>query len=205
MSAAPTTAEFVLELRAEEIPAGYLAPAATALRESVEKALRESGIAATGLETSHTPRRIVLRTFSKCHGLAGLRCGYLVGDSSRVGDLARRQPPFSVSTVAQHAAGAALRDDAHRGRSVRLNAAERERVGDALTRRGVAFVAGHGNFLMVNTWPLPALDAYERLLRRGIIVRPLDDYRLASHIRVTIGLPEENTSFVEHLAHVLES
>ncbi|MCK6529756.1 glycine--tRNA ligase subunit beta [Myxococcota bacterium] len=61
MSAAPTTAELVLELRAEEIPAGYLAPAAAALREAVEKSLRESGVAAPDLQTAHTPRRIVLR------------------------------------------------------------------------------------------------------------------------------------------------
>jgi histidinol-phosphate aminotransferase len=151
------------------------------------------------------PRLLVLRTFSKCYGLAGFRCGYAVGDPALLAQLARRQAPFSVSALAQAAAGAALLDDAHLERSRRLNEVERAALRQALARRRLPCVGGHGNFLTIDTSPLKGSAVYARLLSQGVIVRPLDPYDLDCFIRVTVGLPEENQIFLQHLSALFPS
>ncbi len=147
------------------------------------------------------PQLVVLRTFSKIHGLAGLRVGYGVGPGWLVDLVDRVRDPFNVNLLAQVGALAALGDDAHIEASREANRQGLrflERVCRAL---GLGFVPGHGNFLLVDVGD--AAEAYESLLRAGVIVRPVAGYGFPRHLRVTVGTPEENTTFAQALAALL--
>jgi histidinol-phosphate aminotransferase len=144
---------------------------------------------------------IVLRTFSKIHGLAGLRVGYALGDPRMMAILRRLQMPFSVSAVAEAAAVAALGDEAFPNESRALNTAERARVEKALTAANIEYVPSFGNFILLRVGAGRAV--FQELMRRGIIVRPVDNYQLPEWIRVSIGLPRENDSFLEHLLDIV--
>jgi histidinol-phosphate aminotransferase len=147
------------------------------------------------------PNVIVLRTFSKIHGLAGLRVGYALGDPRMMAILRRLQMPFSVSAVAEAAAVAALGDEAFPNETRALNAAERARVEKALTAANIEYVPSSGNFILLRVGAGRAV--FQELMRRGIIVRPVDNYQLPEWIRVSIGLPRENDSFLEHLLDIV--
>lgn len=151
--------------------------------------------------TDHLPEKrpnvVVLRTFSKIHGLAALRVGYVIGDPRLLGLLRRLQTPFSVNALAEAAAVAALADPEFAEKARLLNLRERTRVQDALTAAGMEFVPSYGNFVLLRTGS--SRGTYEALLRRGIIVRPMESYGLSEWVRVSIGLPEENDAFLQHL------
>ncbi len=143
---------------------------------------------------------LVLRTFSKVYGLAGLRVGYGLGAPDLIGILRRLAPPFSVNSMAQGGALAALGDQDFVARSVALNATERGRLSDALDRHGFEYVPSSGNFVLLHVGDGPA--AFQALMRRGVIVRPVANYGLGEWIRVSIGLPEENDLFLRHLTEL---
>jgi histidinol-phosphate aminotransferase len=143
------------------------------------------------------PNVVVLRTFSKIHGLAGLRVGYAIGDPRLLGLLRRLQTPFSVSALAEAAAVAALADPEFAEKSRLLNLRERTRLQEALAAADMDFVTSHANFVLLRTGS--SRGTYEALLRRGIIVRPMESYGLPEWVRVSIGLPEENDAFLRHL------
>lgn len=151
--------------------------------------------------TDHLPEKrpnvVVLRTFSKIHGLAALRVGYVIGDPRLLGLLRRLQTPFSVNALAEAAAVAALADPEFAEKARLLNVRERTRVQDALTAGGMEIVPSYGNFVLLRTGS--SRGTYEALLRRGIIVRPMESYGLPEWVRVSIGLPEENDAFLQHL------
>jgi histidinol-phosphate aminotransferase len=147
------------------------------------------------------PNVVVLRTFSKIHGLAGLRVGYAIADPRMVRILRRLQLPFSVSALAEAAAVAALGDEDFPGQARALNTVERARVAAALTAADVEYIPSHGNFLMFRVGAGRAV--FQALLRRGVIVRPLDNYQLPEWLRVSIGLPHENDRFLGQLREVL--
>jgi histidinol-phosphate aminotransferase len=134
-------------------------------------------------------RLIVLRTFSKAYGLAANRVGYAVGPAEVVGQLNRVRAPFNVGTLGQMAALAALDDPEHVARYVELNRVERARVGKGLAQLGLRVAPSQTNFLFVD-FGRPRTEVYDRLLRVGVIVRPIPVGD--SWIRVTVGLPEEN-------------
>lgn len=140
---------------------------------------------------------LVMRTFSKIHGLAGLRVGYALGDPELLQLLRRLQLPFSVSSVAQAAAVAALSDPAFAERTRRLNADERARMSTALTDRGIEQVPSRGNFILLKVGD--GAGVTRALMQRGVIVRPVGNYGLPEWIRVSIGLPEENDRFIATL------
>jgi histidinol-phosphate aminotransferase len=144
---------------------------------------------------------LIMRTFSKIYGLAGLRVGYGLGDPELLQTLRRLQLPFSVSSVAQIAAVAALGDAEFATHSQVLNTAERERVARALAERGVEFVPSEGNFLLVRVGD--GEQFAQALMRQGVIVRPLANYALGDWVRVTIGLQRQNDSFLTRLDDVL--
>jgi histidinol-phosphate aminotransferase len=146
------------------------------------------------------PNLIVLRTFSKVYGLAALRVGYAVGPSALLGYLPRVGVPFNLSGAAQAAALAALDDAAHAERCVSGNRSERARVSAALGVLGLAVAPSQANFLCVGVGR-PAQPIYTALLGRGVIVRPIAD--LPRHLRVSIGLPEENDRLLSALREVL--
>lgn len=148
------------------------------------------------------PNLIVTRTFSKIYGLAGLRCGYSLAHA-RVADLLNRlRQPFNASNLAQAGALAALSDDEHVRRSVELNRAGREQLQTGLRSLGLRWIPSVANFLTVD-FGKPARPVYEALLQSGIIVRPVVNYGLPNHLRITIGLPEQNERLLLALERLL--
>jgi histidinol-phosphate aminotransferase len=148
------------------------------------------------------PNLIVVRTFSKAYGLAGLRVGYAVSHPSVAGMLNRVRQAFNVSSVALAGATAALDDEAHVSRAVAVAVAERARVAAALDELGTRTVPTAGNFLLLHAGPR-AQALFESLLRAGIIVRPVANYRLPEYLRVTLGTVEQNDRFLSTWRKVL--
>jgi histidinol-phosphate aminotransferase len=147
------------------------------------------------------PNLLVSRTFSKAYGLAGLRVGYGIADPTVADMLNRVRQPFNVNSIAQAAAIAALADVAYVEESARLNRSGLEQLANGLAGMGIGFVPSHGNFLLVHVGDGAAV--YEQLLRRGVIVRPVANYGLPQHLRVTVGLAAENQRFLDALRAVL--
>lgn len=146
------------------------------------------------------PNLFVLRTFSKVYGLAAARVGYAVGPRELVADLERGKIPFNVSTVAQASALAALDDEAHVTRSVECNRRGRADLATALSELGLRVAPSQANFLFVEL-PTSAAPVYEALLRRGVIVRTLAGS--PHHLRISVGLPDDNARLVSALREVL--
>jgi len=143
------------------------------------------------------PNLIISRTFSKAFGLAGLRVGYGLMDIAVADMLNRVRQPFNVNSVAQAAALAALADVAYMEESAQLNFAGLEQLMRGLDALGIGYVPSHGNFLLVRVGD--AATVYDKLLRKGVIVRPVANYGLPEHLRVTVGLEEENRRFLSVL------
>jgi histidinol-phosphate aminotransferase len=145
-------------------------------------------------------RLLVLRTFSKAYGLAGLRVGYAIGPANLIDYMNRVRAPFNTTLPAQAAAIAALDDQAHVAKSRESNAIERARLTRDLVSLGLEVAPSQANFVLVNVGR-PARVIYDRLLERGVIVRPFGN--LPTSLRVTCGLPHENERFVTALEQVL--
>ncbi|HET6365569.1 MAG TPA: histidinol-phosphate transaminase [Pseudomonadales bacterium] len=146
---------------------------------------------------------VVLRTFSKAASLAGLRVGYAVGDPDCVSLLNRIRAPFNVNSLGQVAALAALEDDAHIIECRRMIEAGRAFLSDEFASLGLKFPPSRANFILVDVGR-NALDVYQRLLREGVIVRPMLSFGMESTLRVTIGTPEENRRLMKALRKVLQ-
>ncbi|HEX8987743.1 MAG TPA: histidinol-phosphate transaminase [Rhodocyclaceae bacterium] len=147
------------------------------------------------------PNLIVVRTFSKIYGLAGLRVGFGVA-SPEVADLMNRvRQPFNVNNLALAAAAAALDDHVFVAESYDLNRRGMEQLVAGFKRLGLDHIPSHGNFVTV---ALPdAAGANARLLKQGVIVRPIGGYGMPNHLRVTIGLETENARFLAALEQSL--
>ncbi len=147
------------------------------------------------------PGTAVLRTFSKIHGLAGLRIGYAIADPELASYLERARHPFNVNRLAEVAALAALDDQEHLERARRIN------------REGIAYLERELRALGFEVWPSDAnfllvrvgWDVYEPLLREGVIVRPMAAFGLEDCVRLSVGLPEENERCVKALRRLLEA
>ncbi len=152
-----------------------------------------------GLEFLKSGRNVmVLRTFSKIYGLAGLRIGYGFARPEIIDALNRVREPFNTGSLAQAAALAALGDDAHVDKSLAVNREGRNYLYGALKGLGLAVTPTEANFIWIDTGRDEKV-LYEALLREGVIVRPMG----GGHLRITIGLPEENERLVEALTKVL--
>jgi len=146
------------------------------------------------------PGTIVLRTFSKIFGLAGLRIGYGIADRELAGYLQRARHPFNVNRLAEVAALAGLDDDAHAERARRVNA------------EGIAYLTSELRDLGIEVWPTDAnyvlartgADTADRLLQTGVIVRPLGGFGMPEHVRISVGLPEENERLIKALRELRE-
>jgi histidinol-phosphate aminotransferase len=147
---------------------------------------------------------IVLRTFSKVYGLAGLRIGYGIGPAALLAEMNKIRGPFNTSGVAQAAASAALDDTEHVRRSVESNRAGLAQMASGLHSLKIKFVPSVANFLLVifgtDTEPL-----VEELLKHGVIVRPMRWMGFPTALRVTVGTHEENEKFLRALAEVRAS
>jgi len=148
------------------------------------------------------PNLVVLRTFSKVYALAGLRVGYGFADPDIIAALDRVRPPFNVSSAAQVAAVASLRDSRQVSRGVRLVLDGRRQILPALAQMGFRVVPSVGNFVLIDVSPRRGAEVFEALLDRGVIVRAMDEYGYPHHIRVTYGLPVENRGFLKALREV---
>jgi len=148
---------------------------------------------------------VVLRTFSKAYGLAGLRVGWLHGPADIVDVLNRVRPPTNIAAPAQATALAALADEAHLAAVVAANAATRRRFVQSLTQLGLAPAPSEANFVLVGfpAAPRDAAAAFAFLRGRGILGRRMDPYGLAAHLRFTIGTDEEMSLVLEALADFL--
>lgn len=150
---------------------------------------------------------VITRTFSKAYGLAGLRVGYALCDPSIADLLNRVRQPFNVNNLALVAAIAALDDEPFLRKSHALNLAGLAQLAGGFERLGLAWIPSFANFLTVEIpragGATQAGVVYQRLLRAGVIVRPVAGYALPDHLRVTVGLPEENERFLAALAEAL--
>jgi histidinol-phosphate aminotransferase len=151
---------------------------------------------------SEFPNLLVTRTFSKAYGLAALRVGYGVSQSSLANILNRVRQPFNVNSFSQAAAVAALQDSAHLAESVRINREGMQQLIEGFDALKLGYIPSVGNFISVDVGRDPG-QVYESLLRKGVIVRPVDNYGMPGYLRVSIGLPEENRRFLESLEQVL--
>jgi histidinol-phosphate aminotransferase len=150
------------------------------------------------------PNLVVLRTFSKIHGLASLRLGYGVMRPELVGYLHRTRMPFNVSSLAQAAGVAALEDTEHVRRTRELNRVELPRVRADLLALGLNVPESHGNFVFVDLGR-PAAPVAEALLAHGVIVRPVPGYGFPQALRISVGLPAWNTRMLAALREVLRT
>jgi histidinol-phosphate aminotransferase len=149
-----------------------------------------------------SPNLVVTRTFSKAYGLAGLRVGYAVCHP-QIADLMNRvRQPFNVNSVALAAAHAALADDDHLKRAIALNDKGLGYLESELQRLELPYIPSIGNFISFEL-PCDALPVYQALLREGVIVRPIGAYGMPRHLRVSVGLGDENQRFVQALERVL--
>jgi len=154
------------------------------------------------------PNLIVTRTFSKVYGLAGLRVGYAVCRPEVADLLNRVRQPFNVNNLAIVGAVAALTDHDFLRESFDLNVTGMQQLQEGCKRLGIAWIPSYANFITVE---IPRLNnqsqagaVFQKLLRLGVIVRPLAGYAMPDHLRVTIGLPGENARFIRALETVLK-
>ncbi len=166
--------------------------------EYVEEADYPNGLA----YLDRYPNLVVTRTFSKAYGLAGLRVGYGVSNPDIADLLNRVRQPFNVSLPAIVAATAALNDAAYLQRSVEMNRRGLAQLERGLSGLGLGYIPSVGNFITVD-FEKDATELDKRLLKKGVIVRPVANYRMPSCLRVSVGLAEENERFLSALKESL--
>jgi histidinol-phosphate aminotransferase len=149
------------------------------------------------------PNLLVCRTFSKAYGLAGLRVGYGLAHPDVADLLNRVRQPFNVGNVSLAAAGAALDDDEFVAMSYEHNRRGLLQLIAGFEKLGVEYIPSWGNFITFLAGDAGAVN--RRLLELGVIVRPIANYGLPKHLRVTVGLDSENQRFLEGLARALEA
>ena len=145
---------------------------------------------------------VVMRTFSKMYGLAGLRVGYGVMREEIAACLERTREPFNVNLIAQSAALAALNDTIHVAHTLAMNAAGKAFLTSAFDALGLPYAPTQGNFLWVDV-KRDSRAVYDALLRQGVIVRTGDIFGAPTFLRVTIGTETENRRFINSLKAVL--
>ena len=196
------TGTWLAEPELEDFIAGLPAHVMLVVDEAYFEYVSHAGYPDTSRWLERFPNLIVTRTFSKAYGLAGLRVGYAVSHPAVANLLNRVRHPFNVNLVAQAAAVAALDDHEHLDRSIRCNHEGMFQLLTGVNRLGLAAIESAANFLAVDTGR-SAVDVYDALLREGVIVRPVANYGMPQHLRVTIGSTDENTRFLAALEKVL--
>ena len=149
------------------------------------------------------PNLIVTRTFSKIHGLASVRLGYSISSVAMADLLNRARQPFNCSSFALAAGVAALADDDFVATSAALNREGMQQMVAGVEGLGYGYIPSAGNFLTVDCG-CPGQEVFEALLKKGVITRPIAEYGLPNHLRVSIGLEEENERFLTSFAAVMD-
>jgi histidinol-phosphate aminotransferase len=150
-----------------------------------------------------TPNLLVSRTFSKAYGLAALRVGYGICSAAIADVLNRVRQPFNVNSLALAAACAALADSDYLAAGRRMNDAGMAQLEAGFSQLGLSWIPSKGNFIAFDLGR-EAMPIFQALLREGVIVRPVANYGMPNYLRVSIGLPAENSRFLTALAKVLE-
>lgn len=165
----------------------------------------ETGDVPNGLDyLQHYPNLLVSRTFSKAYGLAALRVGYGICQPAIADAMNRVRQPFNVNSLALAAALAALEDEAYLAETRRINREGMAQLEAGFSALGLSWIFSRGNFIAVDL-AREAAPIFQGLLRQGVIVRPVANYGMPNHLRVSIGLPEENQRFLDVLGQVLAS
>jgi histidinol-phosphate aminotransferase len=187
-----------LQALAERVPPDALLVIDEAYAEWVDDPAFPDSV---GLLRRH-PNIVIVRTFSKIYGLAGLRVGYAIGAPVIVASLDQVREPFPVDRLAQAAAEAALDDEAYVRAAYENNRVGRAALAKGLTALGLRSLPSQANFVLVDLGR-PAAAVAERLLERGVIIRPGGLWRLPAWARITVGTPQETTRLLEALSAVL--
>ena len=180
------------------VPKDVLVVLDEAYYEYVEESAYPNGVTRLAAH----PNLIVARTFSKAYGLSGLRVGYSISSLDVAEVLNRVRQPFNCNSLALAAAEAALDDVDFLEHSRDLNTSGLAQVAEGLEQLGLSYIPSVANFIAFDCGR-EAMPIYEALLREGVIVRPIAAYGMPDHLRVSIGLPEENERFLEALGEVL--
>jgi histidinol-phosphate aminotransferase len=147
---------------------------------------------------------LIMRTFSKVYGLAGLRIGYGIARAGVVAAMNKLRTPFNVAGVSQAAALAALDDAEHVRRSIEANAAQRSRLSTELVKLGLRVVPSQSSFIFIDIGAR-ATSLYNELLQEGVIVRPLGWMGFPNAIRISVGTPEENDRLLAAMSRCLQA
>ena len=182
----------------DQVPSDVLVVLDEAYFEYVQEAQYPDGIALT----RDYPNLVVTRTFSKAYGLAALRIGYAISHPDIADLMNRVRQPFNVNSFSLVAAEVALADQAQVKAAVDLNLVGMKQLVAICEDLGLGYIPSVGNFISID-FNQDAGPIYEGLLREGVIVRPIAGYEMPHHLRVTIGLEEENARFGESLRRVL--
>ena len=145
---------------------------------------------------------IVIQTFSKVFGLAGVRVGYGISLAEIINCIHKVREPFNVNTLAQVAAEAALKDDEHLKESQRITEEGRNYLYSAFNKLGISYIESMSNFILVEIGN-DAISVYEQLLQKGIIVRYGNIWGLPNHLRITVGTESENEAFIKVLSDLI--
>lgn len=148
------------------------------------------------------PNLIITRTFSKAYGLAGLRVGYSLSSPEIADILNRVRQPFNNNSLALAAAEAALSDEDYLQQTVAVNAQGMSILTEGFKDLGLEWISSAGNFVAVDL-KRPGQPVYEALLRKGVIVRPIANYGMPNHLRISVGTEPENRFFLKALAETL--
>jgi histidinol-phosphate aminotransferase len=147
-------------------------------------------------------RVVLMRTFSKIQGLAGLRIGYGLASAEIANLLQRARQPFNANSIAQAGAMAGLLDVEHRRKTKEITDEGRRVLEGAFEKMGLRYVPSSANFVMVNVGD--GGEVFKRLMKKGIIVRSMVSYHLPAYIRVSVGTAEQNARFLAELPAALE-
>jgi len=145
---------------------------------------------------------VVTRTYSKAYGLASLRLGYAVSSEVICGLLNRVRQPFNVNSFALAAGIAALEDEAYLQQAISVNQSGMQQLVESCQQLDLKYIPSAGNFLTIDMGQ-NAMPIYEKLLHKGVIVRPVANYKMPNHLRVSIGLENENQKYIDALTEIL--
>lgn len=180
-----------------------LSDALVVLDEAYLEYVRDSDSVRSLALLQEFPNLVILRTFSKIYGLAGLRIGYAIARPEIIQFLEKVRNPFNVNALAQRAALAALGDHEFVEHSQAMTWQGLDSYYRELKALGLKVYPSQGNFVLVDC-SSPAKPFFDQLLTRGIIVRPVDNYGLPNHLRISVGLPSENQALVRSLKDLLK-
>ena len=157
------------------------------------------GSLAEDVSVSDFPNVLVLRTFSKVYGLAGLRIGYGIGHKDLISLMDRVREPFNVNSLSLAAAAAALNDAEYLKKVITTNETEKKYLYGEFKKAGLEFVETGANFILVKLKGQKAAETAEKFLEAGVIIRPMDRFGYADMVRITIGTHKENVKLVKAL------